>query len=1143
MADLEASVDLSIAGALTRVAQLEAALKRATNINLGAAGGLSGGISNATKEIDKFDRSAQAAFRSFSRLTQVGTAMSTLITVPIVGATVASIAFATQFESSIVKLNTLAGVPQRELAGIRQALLDMAPLVGSTPKALSDGLFIVESSGIHGAAALDVVKLAAQGAALGLGDVNKVASAVTTILNAYPNSAITAAQATNVLVAATKEGKVNADEFAGQLGKVIEPASLVGINMGEVAGAVATLTRVTGSASIATTDFAGVLQFLIKPSVQAQHALADVGLSSQQLLDVIKNQGLLAALQLLKERFGDNTLALGQLFRNRTGLTGFLALTQDFQRTTEIFGETSKAFKSSGTDIDGFAVVSQTAAFKFKQAMAEVEKVGIGIGQKLAPALASAAKGAATFVGSFSDLPKAVQVGVGAVAGLAAIGGPILVAIGQIGKLRTAIQGLPEGSGIQKFSGAVVTGVGTATAAIGGFTSGLAIASENTATRVAGIAGSLASIGVGFAAGGPIGAAVAGVAAFGGALVGLSTHTTQAEKDMTKLKGAIDAIGNVVIAKVNAGTLVQDSEKTAAAAATVQTALIGIGSAVAQSSPAVQAYFKTINVSAASLVQSATPLEDLRRKLVELGQIKFAGNLVLPPDFSARVAGDTAALAEFAKTGGLTADTVLRLSGVTTNVTAYMGSSQAAALTYAKRIADLRVEQEKLAAAGSPIAGMILDQLNALVGVEHAAGDAGNAIAKTQIGYDAVAGAAKSATAAMILSAEQAEADKQATADLTAALKDTSTSFDAAATAADHMKSALDRVFKSDITAEDANVAYQKSIDDLTAAAAKNGQTLDITTEAGRANRKTVEDQVLAINTLIASDIGQGKSSADAKAAADERTTALVKEMAQFGLNEEQARAYIALLGSTPRAIETAIRIAEDEIAKKKLLDILAQLGDIDEGAAAKITALINHGDFDEANKALNALRDNAARLSATTYTVHVGVQQHTIVVNPVTGAVQDIPGFTPANGGFVGQFANGGLYARAARVPQIATANGARRGILWAEPETGWEAYISGKPSMRARNEQILAETARRFGMEIYRQPRRFDTGGTINLPPVTISSDPRMNALLERMSALLDQGGKGDVIVQVEAPVGTNNPDVFGARLGHAFRAAAVL
>lgn len=43
---------------------------------------------------------------------------------------------------------------------------------------------------------------------------------------------------------------------------------------------------------------------------------------------------------------------------------------------------------------------------------------------------------------------------------------------------------------------------------------------------------------------------------------------------------------------------------------------------------------------------------------------------------------------------------------------------------------------------------------------------------------------------------------------------------------------------------------------------------------------------------------------------------------------------------------------------------------------------------------------------------------------------------------------------------------------ILWGEQETGWEAYISGKPSMRARNLRLMEEVADRLGVEVIAHP-----------------------------------------------------------------------
>lgn len=86
-----------------------------------------------------------------------------------------------------------------------------------------------------------------------------------------------------------------------------------------------------------------------------------------------------------------------------------------------------------------------------------------------------------------------------------------------------------------------------------------------------------------------------------------------------------------------------------------------------------------------------------------------------------------------------------------------------------------------------------------------------------------------------------------------------------------------------------------------------------------------------------------------------------------------------------------------------------------------------------------------------------------TVLTGPLAGGIHIAsPGggagtITKADGGIV-QAANGLL-----REPMIARGGS---NILWAEPETGWEAYISGKPSQLAANQRTLAIAAGRLGM-----------------------------------------------------------------------------
>ena len=94
----------------------------------------------------------------------------------------------------------------------------------------------------------------------------------------------------------------------------------------------------------------------------------------------------------------------------------------------------------------------------------------------------------------------------------------------------------------------------------------------------------------------------------------------------------------------------------------------------------------------------------------------------------------------------------------------------------------------------------------------------------------------------------------------------------------------------------------------------------------------------------------------------------------------------------------------------------------------------------------------------------------HTVFESTVKGKVDN------ADGNLISYFAKGGI--RENHVAQVAPAGAMR---LWAEPETGGEAYIPLAPSKRKRSAAILQETASRFGYDLVRagEVAKFADGG----------------------------------------------------------------
>src|SRR5687768_5856403 len=149
-----------------------------------------------------------------ARFQSIGSKLTVGLTLPLAGAALAATKFAADFEKSTTKLATLSGVSEKQMRQMKQAVLDLAPTVGIGPRALSEALLVVTSTGFEGSDALDILTRAAQSTAVGMGDTTSVARALTASISAYGVENLTAAQAADILHATVVAGGAEATELA-----------------------------------------------------------------------------------------------------------------------------------------------------------------------------------------------------------------------------------------------------------------------------------------------------------------------------------------------------------------------------------------------------------------------------------------------------------------------------------------------------------------------------------------------------------------------------------------------------------------------------------------------------------------------------------------------------------------------------------------------------------------------------------------------------------------------------------------------------------------------------------------------------------------------------------------------------------------
>ncbi len=334
-------------------------------------------------------------------------------------------------EKSMAKVVGLVGIAKEEAAIMTDSLADISRGTAVAPAGLAEALFFITSAGIRDTAdALDVLNLSAKASTAGLGSTKVVADAVTSAVNAYGIANLSAAKATDILVATVREGKVEADSVAQSLGRVIPVAAELGVSFDQVGATVASLTRLGLDASESTTALRAILFALIRPSRGAEKELGKVGKSTQDLRDQLRGgQSVIDLLLELKVALAGNDEALARVFPRVRGLTGVLNLVGN---NADIAAGIFDRMADSTGDLDAaFGAVADTSGFKFQQAMAEMQATLMTIGQSTLPAFAGILEDVKPAMGSVS------KVVIGATQAFA----DFIVGIGQVVKWIASIPG------------------------------------------------------------------------------------------------------------------------------------------------------------------------------------------------------------------------------------------------------------------------------------------------------------------------------------------------------------------------------------------------------------------------------------------------------------------------------------------------------------------------------------------------------------------------------------------------------------------------------------------------------------------------------------------------------------------------------
>jgi TP901 family phage tail tape measure protein len=492
-------------------------------------------------EIKEFQKQMLLVSREFKamgdKLQATSNTIRNNITLPFVAAAGAGLKFASDLESELVKINTLVGISGEAFASMRKNINEVSAATGKARAELAQAAFTIQSAGLRGAEANELLAASAKASVVGLGEQKEIARASTAMMQAYGAENMSAARSVDLLTAVVREGNLEASELAPAIGKVLPVAKALGVSFEEVGANIAVFTRLGISSSEAVTALKATLAAFLKPSEKAKKAVAELGLSFDVLRTQLRSEGLAAVMQTLLQATNGNVEALGELMPSIEGLSNVLG-TAGAQG--DAYAQVLNNIRNSTGMVDeGFKMASQGSAVQFNKVLNDLRNAGISLGETLMPVFQKIAGAVQQAVAAFQGLEKSQQENIIKITALVAASPLVISALAGVSKAFGSVATIIAKSvipGVANFVKAISTGspLVIGMLALGGviaitvvYWDEIKIAVERATTAFSNLVKENALV-------------RAGVTAIGGAFIILKNTISAAIQNLVLLGGALD---------------------------------------------------------------------------------------------------------------------------------------------------------------------------------------------------------------------------------------------------------------------------------------------------------------------------------------------------------------------------------------------------------------------------------------------------------------------------------------------------------------------------------------------------------------------------------------------------------------------------
>ncbi|GKX29009.1 hypothetical protein SH1V18_14890 [Vallitalea longa] len=271
-----------------------------------------------------------------------------------VGAVVTKIGI--DFDTSMRKVKTIADETQVSNKQLSDSVLELSSKYGIANTEIANSLYETLSAGVETKKSISFLDDAIKNSIGGFTDATTSVNTLTNILNAYNVETEKSIEISDKLLVLQKLGKTTIGEFGDQIGKVAPLASQANVNIDELLGSIATLTKNSIKGKESITAMKAVISNIIKPSVEASIEANRLGMKFNAA--GLKAKGFAGFLDMVIERTHGNTESLTKLFGSVEALNAVMLLTsdkgaKDFKEALDAMADSTGMTDEAVKDMDG----------------------------------------------------------------------------------------------------------------------------------------------------------------------------------------------------------------------------------------------------------------------------------------------------------------------------------------------------------------------------------------------------------------------------------------------------------------------------------------------------------------------------------------------------------------------------------------------------------------------------------------------------------------------------------------------------------------------------------------------------------------------------------------------------------------------